>query len=163
MNTTNVRTGPAPIFQAIMIWGSLLAGQGMVVLVSQTAVGPNALTAPDQTLPASSLGHVNPMIFMIAAGAMLLVAALLPQLLLKQVKSTSYDFQNQDDIRNAMKKVLPIWIVRWAMLESVTLMGFVNSMLNNDPSAIYPYAAVAAFGFIVTFPTEAKLRAAVQP
>jgi hypothetical protein len=140
---------PAPIFQALVIWGSLLASQGMIVLVSQTAM-TRTPSAPDLTgarPPASAVGHIPSSFFFIAAGVSLILAFVIPNLLLKRQKVLT------------VKKVLPIWLVRWALLESVTLFGFLNAMLNANPQAIYPFAGASLIGFVLSFPSERKLAA----
>lgn len=145
-------TRPFSMFQAMMIWAALLMSQGMIVLVSQTAV-VRPLSAPDQPAP-SSLGAIDPRIFIAIGVAAALLAFVIPRVLVSQMRRTG----SQPDL----KKVLSIWIVRWTMLEAVTLMGFVSSMLNNDPAAIYPFAGVALIGFALTFPTDQKARSVFQ-
>jgi hypothetical protein len=157
----NTRPQPPPMLQALIIWGALLASQGMIVLVSQTAMTSRMsppLSAPDQMAqaPASAFGHLPEGFFFAGAAMSLLMAYAIPRLLMKRVKPT---FSSNGPISpELMQKILPAWIVRWALIESATLFGFLDSMLNANPSAIYPFAGAALIGFILSFPSEQKLR-----
>lgn len=156
------RPSPPPLLQAMLVWGILLASQGMIVLVSQTAV-VKPLSPPDQVAPASALGTLNPQLFMIVAAIVALAAFLLPRVLLQSIRRHFMANPPAEVVsREVMARVLPVWIVRWALLESITLLGFVVSMLNNDPPTIYPFAGAALVGFVLSLPNEQKLRAAVS-
>jgi len=158
---TQQRPGPPPVLQALIIWCALLASQGMIVLVSQTAT-VRPLSPPDQVVPPSALGTLNPQIFMGIAAFMALLAFMVPQVLLKSLKKRfAANPPGEIVSREVMAKVLPVWIVRWAFLESITMMGFLVAMLNNDPPAIYPFAGAALIGFVLALPNESKLRSAV--
>ncbi len=146
----------------MLVWGVLLASQGMIVLVSQTAV-VKPLSPPDQVAPASALGALNPHVFMMIAAIIALAAFALPRFLLQSIRRHFVANPPVEVIsREVMTRVLPVWIVRWALLESITLLGFVVSMLNNDPPAIYPFAGAALVGFVLSLPNEQKLRAVVS-
>jgi hypothetical protein len=175
MDTNRTPSGPAPAFQSALIWAALLMSQGMVVIISQTAV-TKPLSAPDQP-PASSIGAIDPKIFMVIAGVLLISAFLIPRLLFAAARkrlqdpsrarsapapgalSTAFGELSMQEI---MQSVFVVWIVRWALLESITMIGFVSSMLSAQPVVIYPFAAVSFIGFALTFPTEEKIRASAR-
>jgi hypothetical protein len=137
------------LLQAKIVWATLLVSQGMIVWVSQTAVTAT-MTAPDQPA-ASDLGFVHPLVFGVLSAVFLAAAIFVPRLLMNSVRRSG----DQDEFLT--KKVLPIWIVRWSLLEMITFVGFVCSMIDADPAAVYPFAAVSLVGFLVTFPSESKM------
>ena len=151
------RPQPPPMLQALIMWGALLASQGMIVLVSQTAM-TRTPTAPDAAViqaPASAMGAIPEWMFIVAAVVSLALAYAVPKLLTKPQPT----FDSSGAVTaESMRRILPIWLVRWALLESVTLFGFLDSMLNANPRAIYPFAGAALIGFILSFPSERKLR-----
>lgn len=134
----------------------------MIVLVSQTAMTgrlsrtPSAPDLSASQAPASAMGAIPEWVFVVAAVASLLLAYFIPQFLLK--KSKPAFGANGEVTSESMQKILPAWLVRWALIESVTLFGFLNSMLNANPRAIYPFAGAALIGFMLSFPNERKLK-----
>lgn len=165
MNDTRAPIPPA--IQILVIWGAFLASQGMIVLVSQTAM-TGLPSAPDriEELPvsmppaASAIGHIPEWIFYAAAGVSLLMAFAIPRLLLKRVKP---GFGADGRLAGeTARKTLSAWIVRWILLEAITLIGFLDAMLSAEPSAIYPFAGVALVGFLLSYPSERKIAARVQ-
>ncbi len=151
------RPEPQPMSQALILWGALLMSQAMIVIVSQTAM-TRPPEAPDLNQPAASaVGHLPDWYFMVGALGALVLSFVIPKILSKNAKP-AFDQQGQVT-RESMQKILPTWIIRWALLETVTLFGFLNSMLSSRPTAIYPYAGAALIGFLLAFPSESKLRA----
>lgn len=129
-----------------------------MVLASQTAMTNVRSSAAGQA-PASLLAATVPQ-YVFALAALLFVAAayFLPRLLMGSVRKQLASQGEEPTFRQITDKVLIIWILRWAMIEAVTMMGFAASMMYADPAAIYPFAAVSLIGFALTVPSEQKVR-----
>lgn len=166
--TQDMRPGSRPnppsfMMQFYILWAALLASQGMIVIVSQTVMNQPRPGAPEISpgiaAPASTLEATGMPVWYLAvvAGVILLGAIFIPRLLAKA--STKRLSDRNASLSEIAPKVLPLWILRWALLEAVTMLGFVASVLYARPDYILPFATVAAIGFILTFPTEQKIRA----
>lgn len=162
METNAADSGLSPVIRASAIWGALLVSQGMIVLVSQTAMTrTNHLSPPDQSVPASSLGSINPLVFGAVGLLAVAMAFFIPKLLLSTAKSRLASSPTELTLRDISAKVFPVLLIRWMLIEMITLVGFVASMLSGDTSMIYPYAAASLLGFVLTFPTEQKFRSSL--
>jgi hypothetical protein len=160
----DTRPQPSLSIQSLFIWGAFIASQGMIVLVSQTAMArmpsaPDGIAQIPVSMPpaASAIGHVPEWIFYVAAGACALMALVIPRLLSKGTGETP-----QMTSQKTSQKILSAWLVRWVLLEAITLIGFLDAMLSAEPSAIYPFAGVALIGFLFSYPSERKIAARAQ-
>jgi hypothetical protein len=54
------------------------------------------------------------------------------------------------------------WIVRLALLESVTVMGYMIAFLKHDPGKIAPFLLISVIGFLLSFPSEDKVQSAFR-
>lgn len=170
MDTSTRDVGPSPKFQFLVIWASLLVAQGMIVIVSQTATSIPP-SAPDTGVPASVAGTIPPIVFSAAGIVAIILATVLFRVFMvgarRQLGSAagaagSGVAASDRPLREIASRTLVPWILRWALLEMVTMLGFVQSMLSATPAAIYPFAAVGLIGFAMTVPTEGRIRASLR-
>jgi cytochrome b561 len=162
--TPETRTPPAPqapVIQAVIIWGMLMASQGMIVIVSQTAM-TKTISPPDQFAPASAVGTLHPLIFISLAVGAGIAALMIPKLIILTAKKSLKATGQEPTLQEIAARVFPALFSRWMFIEMILLVGFMSSMLSADPSAIYPFAAASFIGFVLTFPTEQKFRAILQ-
>jgi hypothetical protein len=66
------------------------------------------------------------------------------------------------DIATLVQPLMVAHILRWALLESASLNGFLLSLFSNDPTYVMAFAAVSLLGFALTFPSERALRSMVS-
>ena len=153
-----------PLATLQILWAAMLGTQGIMVLISQTAtVSPlaNSPSAIDSQLGPAA-GSLPVSLFVLLAMFSLGLAIFLPKLLIKQ---KVLRVQNEPG-QTALEKLVPIAVtakvIRWAMLESITVYGLILSLVNGNPYLIYPFAAVSLIGFAMTFPNEKAIRNALS-
>lgn len=167
MNTQTARR-PNPLATLLILWAAMLSTQAIFILIARTATSgsqpsnPDSLTntIPDYSAPAATGTLPIPMFVALAAVSVLL-AYFLPKLIAKaQIAKLK-----QEGGTIPLEKIIPIAVttkvIRWAMLESVTLYGLILSLTNADPNLILPFAAVALVGFALSFPSEKGIRGAL--
>jgi hypothetical protein len=144
---------PPPTFTPMIIWGALLMSQLMYVMVAlqvSNRVNPNAAaTTADPGVLKFPLS--------LAALAAFTAAIFIPRILLK----SSANRLNTDNapLKDLMKAFMPPFIVRLALFEGVTLLGFVLVIAGREPLiTMLPFLGASMIGFILNFPNEAKVR-----
>ncbi|MES2964856.1 MAG: hypothetical protein V4760_13275 [Bdellovibrionota bacterium] len=136
-----------------ILWGALAMAQFMLVFVSSTIL----TTPPD---PAAFTDIVKYMFLAMAAGA-LVMAFVLPNFLSMQIR-TRIEKEGRSidsmEVRELAPRATVPFIMRLALLESVTLMGMMLTLQSGDQSYVMALAAVALVGFAVSFPSERNIR-----
>ena len=155
------KTAPT-LTQFFILWASLLASQSMIVLVAQTAITHPVITSGSEAPASAFAAQGVPLeVFGVIAAVFAAAAYFVPRLMLREL-AASFRAQPNSlsnvELKDLTEKVLPAWIVRWVLLEAVTLVGFTASILYALPTAIYPFAAVSLVAFALTFPSEEKIR-----
>lgn len=133
-----------------ILWAALAATQLMLVFV-----------ATIQQPPAQPLDDTMRFALMAVAGGTLFLAFVLPQMFGKQLRA-GFEKQGRavDGIplpEIAQKAIVP-FIIRCALLDSVTVMGFLLSFMSGDMTYVMAFAAIALVGFALTFPSERNVR-----
>lgn len=154
-----------PLTVLLILWAAMMSTQAIFVIIARTAtLGGQASVAPAVASDAAAAPGVYGLPVPMFAGLAVisvLMAVFLPKLLVKAQVSKL----GQTGERVSLEKLAPIattmMIVRWALLESVTLYGLILSLTNADPNLILPFAAVALIGFALTFPSESGMRKAL--
>ncbi len=159
INDRPTADAPSPLLPFFLIWGSLLTSQALIVLMSQTAVVGVHLARLGEQVPASLVAAQIPQGLFIALGVFFLAAAYFsPRLFMKGVRDSFASRSTEPSFKEIAEKSSVGWILRWILLEAVTLMGFMSSMLYGEPTAIYPFAAASLVCFALTVPSEQKIR-----
>jgi len=138
-----------------VIWGALLVSLGMYFFVA----------VKKQPTPfVFDLSAANPqnMVEMIISGMAVVMVALafvLPNLFLNRAKKS---VNSQTDVRQMAKYYFVPFIVRLALLESCTLYGFAMSFMRRDAMIMLPFVLISVVGYLMSFPTEAGIRASLR-
>lgn len=151
----NQRPTPPPLLPFFMIWGSMLASQAMIFLVSQTSI-----TGKTGELE-SPVGAPPVFVFATVAAVFAIGAMAVPRFLLVGARRELAARAVEPTLKEVGDKVLILWIARWALLEAVVMIGFVAAMLRAEPSLMLPFAAFSLAGFVASAPSEARLRASL--
>jgi cytochrome bd-type quinol oxidase subunit 2 len=137
-----------------IIWGALLVALLVYVGISFTMLSggqpPNWAGLADFSdplrIPLITTGFIS-----------LAMSATLPKIMLVAQKRKRKSAQPMEMREMANLFFVPL-IIRLALLESVTLYGFVLVQMKKDPAQIVPFAAVSIVGFLLAFPSEEKIR-----
>lgn len=148
---------PNPAFVLLILWAAMLATQAVFVFVARTATS-GALSAPDQVAMGPARGSLSVPMFAGLAIVSLLLAIFLPKLLMKPQIAKLEQTGGPVPIEKLVPIAVTGKIIRWAMLESITIYGLMLALFNADPNIILPFAAVALIGFALTFPSEKSIR-----
>jgi hypothetical protein len=137
-----------------VIWGALLAAQvvycgGVFLLLDETSVRTDS---PEM---------LNPIRFILAGAALgaLALAAVMPKLMLRSAitRRQAADPRPPSPAEMAEMSLVPS-LIRWVLLETVTLNGFVLAMIQRDPRQILPFFAVAFVALAMSYPSERAIR-----
>jgi hypothetical protein len=61
-----------------------------------------------------------------------------------------------------MKMAAPALIIQYALLEFVTLLGLVHTLVSKNPAAGLPYAALGILGMLMAKPSPDRMRACLE-
>ena len=136
-----------------IIWGVLLFSQFTYFLVVSTLPVPTNQVVPPPAFFDFSDRFTPP--FITLALIELVAAYFIPKLMTP--KSATAE---TDSLKLLLDRAFTGMIIRFALLESICLYGFVIALTSHDPRRMVPFALVATLGFALNFPTEEKIRAA---
>ncbi len=140
-----------------ILWAALAATQFLLIFVCLNTPTP----VKD---PAANAEMMKYMLTAFAFGS-LVMSYILPKMILKSI-GTKLESGGQPidsaPLEKFIQKMLPAMIVRWALLDSVTVTGFVLSFTSGDHAYVMAFAAVALVGFALTFPSERHLRGVLR-
>jgi hypothetical protein len=134
------------IWSQMLFTPILLAGVGFVL---------HGTDAPmEQGFPGAGDGEINSQELVMTAAAVmsLTVAALAGALVLRARRGQTIGYS----------EALTALLVQWAMIEACGLMGFVITMLSENPYKMLVFVVATWSGFASSFPTEERLRSAAE-
>lgn len=153
-----------PLVTLQVLWAAMLATQAIFVLISQTATTSPVSTAGETSAAVAlepAVGSLPVSLFVLLAFVSLALAVFLPKLLVKAKVLQLRPEAGQTPLEQLIPIAVTAKIIRWAMLESITVYGLILSLVNGNPYYIYPFAAVSLIGFAMTFPNEKAIRTAL--
>lgn len=100
--------------------------------------------------------NIFEVVFLILAAAIMILYFFIPPFIFR-VRKKSISGWDSLDLSSRAKHFLPIFLIRLALLESVTLYGFLVALFLKEPNKILPYLAVSAVGFLVNFPSKSRI------
>ena len=133
-----------------LLWLSFLLSSflmvGLVFLITQSSTTDNPSTPFSSPL---TLG-------LACSGLVMAVLALS----LQRIAFASRDNTQQEGIQQGDRagRAQSLYLVRLALLEGVTVLGLVCSMVSRNSAEVLPFAAVAWIGLILSRPTPELLR-----
>ncbi len=147
----------SPFFAPKIVWFALVLSQFLYVFIaaqnggewdlSSVGIGPDFTDQTQGTLAIVAFGNF-------------VLAWIIPEFVLKSIRpKLAANLSPQAVLRSAFAPL----IMRLAILESVTLLGFVIAYLSHQPAKILPFMALSLTGFIKCFPTEDRMRSFLQP
>jgi hypothetical protein len=136
-----------------VIWGALLASVTLYIAIG-FLMFPRELPLRLDTLADFSDPMKIP--FALTSLMSLAMSAVLPKILLTAVVKKRAPRKPLEMPEMAQFFFVPL-IIRLALLESVTLYGFVLVQIHRDPVQIFPFALVTLGGFLLSFPSEQKI------
>lgn len=139
-----------------IIWGALLVSLILYVVISLMKL-PSG-----QSLNLAGLTDFTDPLrvpLIMAAFMSLMLAVMVPKILLTAIKKKRTAREPLELPEMARLFYVP-FIIRLALLESVTLYGFVLVQTKNDPAQILPFFAASLLGFLLNFPSESNIRTA---
>jgi len=132
-----------------VLWGSLIMSQVAYLAVAHVSV---------------RAGGPGPSFVQILVGAAImsaLAAYFLPRVIAHAaVKQRLTEGRTLAEL--SLTDLLPLLfaplLVRWALIESISVFGLVAAFMSNDLQAQYPFAAAGILGMLLNFPSESKVR-----
>ena len=110
----------------------------------------------------SSPGEVKPIIAQALSSMAifcLLLAVFLPRYFIKQEKiKLNLTSSTPINLEGILEGFAPYLVLRFVLLESVTIFGFVLAFLSDNISYYLPFLAISVLGYIMNFPTEEKIK-----
>jgi F0F1-type ATP synthase membrane subunit c/vacuolar-type H+-ATPase subunit K len=136
-----------------IVWGALLASVLLYVGLG-FFMFPRELPLRLDTLADFSVPLKIP--FIGTSGMALAMSTVLPKILLGAVVKKRVSKRPLEMPEMAQLFFVPL-VIRLALLESVTLYGFVLVQTQRDPVQALPFALVTLAGFSLHFPSEARI------
>lgn len=133
-----------------IIWGALLMVHvilGVVLNLQLSKVDMPPMENPTIIPMLGGIGLMNA-----------ILSFLLPKLLLRQQSAQQ---EVNPSLERLMQKYSAPFVLRLALIESVTLMGFSSAYLSRDINHFYPFFAVGVVLHLLAFPTEEKMKKAL--
>lgn len=134
-----------------IIWFALLAAQFSFIFIAYTTPPP---------AESADLEMIRLVLGFTAMGSFAL-SFVIPKIFLQNsMRAVRAQGLSPDsmDLAPVLPKILPALIVRYALLESVTLNGFLLSFLSGDDRYVVAFAAIALVGFAISYPSERYVR-----
>ena len=131
-----------------IIWFALLLSNLMLVFVASTILRPGEAPA--------EIGFLR-VIFGMIALINATLAFVLPKIFLR-IQSKRMPIDPSGPLEKIVVQVGTGLVIRLALLESVTLMGFVLATVSHNLPSMFPFAGFAIFGVLANYPTESKVR-----
>lgn len=131
---------PAP---APTLWGAMLGATGLMGVVAHI-VAPQRAAHADQDL-VSVLGGVG---FAMLAGAVVLSTT--------QLAPRAVAERCEGDAAKYRSAVVQAHVVRWALLEGVSVVGLLRALVAADPNRWIVLGVVALFGMLASAPVAAR-------
>ena len=95
------------------------------------------------------------------AGSSLFLSWVLPKMMAKPVKDQLLKEGRTGDgapLATLAPKAFVPFLVRWVLLDGVTVIGMTTTILTGRTEFLYAFAAVALVGFALAFPSERNIR-----
>lgn len=134
-----------------ILWGALLASQGLLVFVLNTIA---AAPAPEE----AQVPGLPPEGFYAIALAIMVAAIFVPKVILANAKRNVREW-NQQTISSVL--LVPN-IIRFALCEAITMTGFALALTNHDMKLLWPFLAVGMLGMLLSFPSEERINAMIR-
>ncbi|HEV8132819.1 MAG TPA: hypothetical protein VGQ81_16350 [Acidobacteriota bacterium] len=141
---------PQPAIQVMQIlWVAMFLGQGLLLFISWMLSRSEAGRASPMELPFS-----NPLVLTFAVIALVgLGLSLNIHKLLPRVGDETGQAAIQSISPSDPKKLIPLYVVRLALLELAGVCGFVLSFLTANLIYMLPFLAATVLGFLVSYPS----------
>lgn len=137
-----------------ILWGALLIAQVIYCGVAY-------LVLNDATVRTDAPETLNPIRLVMAAAALMALglSAVVPKIMLQSAirKRHATDPRPLPLASMAEISLVPS-LIRWVLLETVTLNGFVLAMIQRDPRQILPFFVIAFFALAAGYPSEKAIR-----
>jgi hypothetical protein len=89
----------------------------------------------------------------------LLLAVVIPNFLIKAQKSK---VTPETTIAEIYRLAHVPWVIRLALIESVTVTGFAIAVMKHNPGKIVPFLIISVIGFLLSFPSDDKVQSAYR-
>lgn len=115
-----------------------------------------------------AVGGVNPTLDWILPGVAVvdaILALLVPNAILARAgaklrATPGVPLGRPTDVQCA-QAATPAWVLRFILLELISLVGLLHALTTGNSNAIIPYAAVSLFGMFLSRPTPDKIRSSL--
>ena len=134
-----------------LIWAALLASNLMYALV---------LFVQFKDLISNPFPSSDPLLFpLMAISTMALaIAMILPKALFLRAKVKLDAGPQPPSDQQLMTNFFTPWVIRMAMLESISIYGFVLAMKSQAPIAFVPFGALSILTQVSQYPTPQRMR-----
>jgi hypothetical protein len=147
---TTKKTGS--IHQLRLIWGAIAISVPIYLYLAFLISGPSEFAPIDLSRDYETMRIV--FLLAVAAGS-LFAAFTFPKHLAMKARNTISPDATIDEL---VKKAITPFLIQYALLESVTIMGLIMAMFQRVFTYSLPFAAVTILALLKTFPTEHRVR-----
>jgi hypothetical protein len=152
----NAQSGAARVRLARLIWVALVLCVLIYGVIAAMVTGET-----DSPVASADDLFLDPAVLVLAmvAVADFLFALLVPKFLFRSVGTGVATPLSPSAELTLSQRLLGIFVVQWALMESVAIFGLVAAFLFQDLRLFVAFGALSILGLVLTFPGEGRIRA----
>jgi hypothetical protein len=152
----NTESAAGRVRVARLLWVSMLLCVLIYGVIAAMVVGET-----DSPVPSANDFFRDPAVLVLTmvAVAAFLFALLVPKFLFRSAGTGLAAPASPSTNLTLSQRLLGLFIVQWAMMESIAIFGLLAAFLFLDLRLFVAFGVVSVIGFALTFPSEGRIRA----
>jgi uncharacterized integral membrane protein len=142
-----------------IIWAAMTATQLMFVFVIFVTI-KNSVEKQAELTP--GIYPLFPIVFGVLSIFVLAMSIYIPAMILKIQRSQRKNKGEALSAQEIAQRILLPNILRFALIESVGVFGFLLAMITKEPRMDYPFLAAALTAMLLAYPSDEKISANLQ-